>query len=121
MLDLPEKHPLDWKQKLQLALDTASGLSYLHRKGHTHGDIKSHTLLCFESQGRLRVKVAEFGQPRCVFRGHTTCNHSYVAHNPRHILPTLIYCTGFACSLMSHLRLTACTAPWLGRHPRYNC
>lgn len=72
MLELPDKHPLDWKQKLQLALDAASGLAYLHRKGHTHGDVKSHTLLVFESQGRLRVKVAEFGQPRCDIkpRGH---------------------------------------------------
>ncbi len=64
VLDTPSKYPLKWKQKLQLALDAATGLAYLHRKGHTHGGIKSHTLLAFESQGRLRLKVAELGLAR---------------------------------------------------------
>ncbi|KAG9455260.1 hypothetical protein H6P81_008164 [Aristolochia fimbriata] len=59
---------LDWKRRLQIAVDVANGLQYIHQ--HTspsvvHKDIKSSNILL---DGSLRAKIANFGLAR------TGCN-----------------------------------------------
>ncbi|XP_068650754.1 serine/threonine receptor-like kinase NFP [Aristolochia californica] len=58
------KKPLDWKTRLQIAVDVANGLLYIHQ--HTspsvvHKDIKSSNILL---DGNLRAKIANFGLAR---------------------------------------------------------
>ena len=51
---------LSWKERRQLALDTARGMNYLHEKPTPilHRDLKSLNLLLDQSR---RVKLADFG------------------------------------------------------------
>ncbi|KAF3783598.1 Receptor-like protein kinase [Nymphaea thermarum] len=60
--------PLTWKRRLQIALDVATGLDYLHsgcQPSIIHRDIKSTNILLNE---RLEAKVADFGISRAVDR-----------------------------------------------------
>ncbi|XP_031485100.1 putative leucine-rich repeat receptor-like serine/threonine-protein kinase At2g04300 [Nymphaea colorata] len=53
--------PLTWKKRLQIALDVATGLEYLHsgcQPAIIHRDIKSTNILL---NGRLEAKIADFG------------------------------------------------------------
>ncbi|KAF3781585.1 putative LRR receptor-like serine/threonine-protein kinase [Nymphaea thermarum] len=53
--------PLTWKRRLQIALDIATGLEYIHsgcRPAIIHRDIKSTNILLNE---RLEAKLADFG------------------------------------------------------------
>jgi len=52
---------LSWRHRLQIALDVANGLSYLHNytvPPYVHKDIKSSNVLL---DGNLRAKIANFG------------------------------------------------------------
>jgi N-acetylneuraminic acid mutarotase len=57
--------PLDDRQKLKFALDTAEGMAFLHslRPPRVHRDLKSFNLLVSD---RWTVKVADFGAARLV-------------------------------------------------------
>ncbi|XP_031485803.1 probable LRR receptor-like serine/threonine-protein kinase At1g05700 [Nymphaea colorata] len=60
--------PLTWKRRLQIALDVAMGLDYLHsgcQPAIIHRDIKSTNILLNE---RLEAKVADFGISKAVER-----------------------------------------------------
>ncbi|XP_077248193.1 serine/threonine receptor-like kinase NFP [Tasmannia lanceolata] len=52
---------LDWKTRLQIAVDVANGLQYIHehtRPSVVHKDIKSSNILL---DGNMRAKIANFG------------------------------------------------------------
>eukprot|EP01137_Pigoraptor_chileana_P023037 Opistho-2@88704 len=49
---------LDWKLRLDLALDGAKGMAYIHSSSLLHLDLKSPNLLVDD---RMRLKVADFG------------------------------------------------------------
>jgi len=52
---------LTWKLRLQVALDTARGMTFLHLGRIIHRDLKSPNLLL---DAKYRVKVADFGLAR---------------------------------------------------------
>ncbi|KAI3946097.1 hypothetical protein MKX01_024853 [Papaver californicum] len=55
---------LSWTQRVQIALDVAKGLNYLHsytNPSHVHKDIKSSNILL---DGEFRAKIANFGLVR---------------------------------------------------------
>ena len=52
------KKPMEWAQRVDIALDVAQGMSYLHRLRIVHRDLKSPNVLL---DGSLRAKVADFG------------------------------------------------------------
>nr|CAD1828917.1 unnamed protein product [Ananas comosus var. bracteatus] len=57
---------LDWNRRLIIALDSATGLAYLHRHASPaiiHGDVKSSNILLDEN---LSAKVADFGISKSV-------------------------------------------------------
>ncbi|KAK9750732.1 hypothetical protein RND81_02G217400 [Saponaria officinalis] len=55
---------LSWRQRLQIAIDTATGLAYLHDNCDypiVHRDVKPANILLHEIDGELTAKVADFG------------------------------------------------------------
>jgi interleukin-1 receptor-associated kinase 4 len=50
--------PINWKNRIQIALGTAEGLEYLHRSAKVHRDVKSANILLGPS---LDPKLADFG------------------------------------------------------------
>ncbi|KAK3143303.1 hypothetical protein QOZ80_4AG0298700 [Eleusine coracana subsp. coracana] len=59
-----ELEPLSWKKRLNIALDVARGMEYLHNLGHhrfIHRDLKSANILLGDD---FRAKVADFGLMR---------------------------------------------------------
>ncbi|KAI4368371.1 hypothetical protein MLD38_016934 [Melastoma candidum] len=55
------RRKLPYKVVIQLALDLARGLSYLHSKKIVHRDVKSENMLL---DGRRNLKIADFGVAR---------------------------------------------------------
>ncbi|XP_062184961.1 receptor protein kinase TMK1-like [Phragmites australis] len=59
-----ELEPLSWKKRLNIALDVARGMEYLHNLGHhrfIHRDLKSANILLGDD---FRAKVSDFGLMR---------------------------------------------------------
>jgi len=52
------KIDIDWRWKVSMAKDSASGMSYLHSKNIIHRDLKSENLLVDEQK---RIKICDFG------------------------------------------------------------
>ncbi|RHZ16142.1 hypothetical protein DYB31_000414 [Aphanomyces astaci] len=52
---------LTWKETVQIALDAADGLRYMHEKGIIHRDVKAANMLLDE---HLRIRLCDFGFAR---------------------------------------------------------
>ncbi|XP_027184593.1 receptor protein kinase TMK1-like [Coffea eugenioides] len=64
--------PLEWKQRLTVALDVARGVEYLHglaQQSFIHRDLKPSNILLGDD---MRAKVADFGLVRLVPEGKAT-------------------------------------------------
>ncbi|KAF3776603.1 Receptor-like protein kinase 5 [Nymphaea thermarum] len=75
---------LTWKRRLQIALDVATGLDYLHsgcQPSIIHRDIKSTNILLNE---RLEAKVADFGISKAVEKTQIS---TVIAGTPGYIDP----------------------------------
>lgn len=52
------------KIRVQIMIDVAKGLEYLHNKSIIHGDMKSPNILLCEEGGSLKAKISDFGLSR---------------------------------------------------------
>jgi serine/threonine protein kinase len=56
---LPEREPLPWSTRMQIALDSARGLEYIHEhtvRVYIHRDIKSENIL-LDKNFRAKVEI----------------------------------------------------------------
>ncbi|KAG0623925.1 hypothetical protein M758_3G211600 [Ceratodon purpureus] len=70
--DFHEKPPLSWTQRVEIALDAARGLEYIHehiKPTYIHRDIKTANILI---DGSFRAKVADFGLAKLTESGSGT-------------------------------------------------
>lgn len=66
---------LSWRQRLDIALDVANGIRYLHNyvvPAYVHRDIKSSNVLL---DGNLRAKIANFGLAKSAVEGFEVTRH----------------------------------------------
>ncbi|KAI9107873.1 hypothetical protein K1719_021209 [Acacia pycnantha] len=78
---------LDWKQRLQIAVDTAEGLDYMHtgcRPPIVHRDVKSKNILLNES---FRGKIADFGLSKVFTNEGDTHMSTVIAGTPGYLDP----------------------------------
>lgn len=61
LLHSSQRTPLPWKLRYRIAMDTASGLAYLHHKGVLHRDLKSLNVLLDDS---MHARLSDFGLSR---------------------------------------------------------
>lgn len=82
---------MDWKQRLNIALDSARGLAYLHELAKPpiiHRDVKSTNILLDDN---LSAKVADFGLSTLILDS----DHGHVSTNVKGTLVRLLSRTGF--------------------------
>ncbi|XP_062102320.1 lysM domain receptor-like kinase 4 [Humulus lupulus] len=76
---------LNWTQRIQIALDVAAGLNYLHNfatSSHVHKDVKSSNILL---DSDFRAKIANFGLTR------STQGHDGQYSLTKHVVGTIGY------------------------------
>ncbi|CAN8311361.1 unnamed protein product [Cochlearia groenlandica] len=88
------EHTLTWTQRLQIALDAAQGLEYLHcgcKPAIVHRDVKTSNILLSDKN---RVKLADFGLSRS-FQTESCSNVStLVAGTPGYLDPLCLEASG---------------------------
>uniref|UniRef100_A0A0D9XVM1 non-specific serine/threonine protein kinase n=1 Tax=Leersia perrieri TaxID=77586 RepID=A0A0D9XVM1_9ORYZ len=79
--------PLTWLQRLNIALDSANGLEYLHRSCSPpliHRDVKAHNILL---TANLKAKIADFGLTRAFSSETNTHTTTEPAGTPGYLDP----------------------------------
>ncbi|CAJ1843472.1 unnamed protein product [Sphenostylis stenocarpa] len=79
---------LPWSIRLNIAVETAEALAYLHAKGVIHRDVKTNNLLLDD---QFRVKVADFGLSRD-FPNHVTHVSTAPQGTPGYVDPEYYQC-----------------------------
>ena len=83
-------HTLSWTQRLQIALDAAQGLEYLHsgcKPAIVHRDVKTSNILLNEKN---RAKLADFGLSRSFQTESRSHVSTLVAGTPGYLDPLLV-------------------------------
>lgn len=79
---------LTWARRLNLALDAAKGMLYLHRRGIIHRDLKSPNLLV---DSTWRVKIADFNLSKIIdVDGQNAKTGTMAGANPKWLAPEVI-------------------------------
>lgn len=79
---------LPWSVRLNIALETAEALAYLHASDVIHRDVKSNNILLDE---KFHVKVADFGLSR-LFPNHVTHVSTAPQGTPGYVDPEYYQC-----------------------------
>lgn len=87
----------DFDTKVKAFLDTLNGLEVLHKKGHTHRDIKPGNILRFDyADKRFEYKVSDFGLISPVDRDNTTnITSTWDAYGTQQYMPRECFMNGF--------------------------
>eukprot|EP00462_Mataza_sp_D1_P018323 CAMPEP_0175128274 /NCGR_PEP_ID=MMETSP0087-20121206/4841_1 /TAXON_ID=136419 /ORGANISM="Unknown Unknown, Strain D1" /LENGTH=266 /DNA_ID=CAMNT_0016410325 /DNA_START=27 /DNA_END=824 /DNA_ORIENTATION=+ len=104
---------LTWPQKIKLALDVATGLSYLHQNNIIHRDLKSENVLLHGD----RACVADFGLARPNFSSHLRLKRQMSNKGTWFVMPPEMYndmpydssCDVFAFGILLCELMTRCT------------
>jgi serine/threonine-protein kinase len=60
---LRKNGPLSVPRFLEASILLAETIAFIHKNGVLHGDIKPGNIIVFEENGRLRIKLLDFGMP----------------------------------------------------------
>ncbi|KAJ6249674.1 mitogen-activated protein kinase kinase kinase 20 [Anaeramoeba flamelloides] len=83
---LHSKKDLNNKQKIQIAIDVANGIKYLHQNHLVHRDLKSPNVLLTE---KGKAKITDFGLSKTMNTSMTFMNNTIVG-TPRWMAPELL-------------------------------
>ncbi|KAJ6244879.1 mitogen-activated protein kinase kinase kinase 20 [Anaeramoeba flamelloides] len=83
---LHSKKDLNKKQKIQIAIDVANGIKYLHQNHLVHRDLKSPNVLLTE---KGKAKITDFGLSKTMNTSMTFMNNTIVG-TPRWMAPELL-------------------------------
>ena len=81
---IDEKGPLETKEVLRIAMQTAQGLAAAHAQGLVHRDIKPANILL--ENGVERVRITDFGLARAVDDASQT-QSGFIAGTPQYMAP----------------------------------
>jgi serine/threonine protein kinase len=81
---IDERGPLEMKEILRIAMQTAQGLAAAHAQGLVHRDIKPANILL--ENGVERVRITDFGLARAVDDASQT-QSGYIAGTPQYMAP----------------------------------
>ena len=84
-------HILSWRQRLQVALDAARGLEYLHcgcKRPIVHRDVKTSNILLNE---KYSAKLADFGLSRSFLTESQSHVSTLVAGTPGYLDPLSVF------------------------------
>jgi len=87
--------------RLQLSLDTAEGLSYLHKKKICHGDLKGANVLIYIVDGKPKAQLCDFGLAKIAENSPSGLTTSSFAGKgtPRYLSPELLCDVPRRCAL----------------------
>lgn len=78
---LLRRHPLSWSKIVDVMHKIATGMTYLHRQGIFHGDLKSKNVLVRDVDSLCEVKITDFGVSKQIPRPSRPTVHVVNANN----------------------------------------